>query len=81
MQFPFRPPIFLSGHSTGTGDRCPVSLHHWHTPSDRQTPPAPQVPGVNLDEYSDMLVKRFSNPYIKDKVPLSRALGVVAITF
>jgi len=31
-------------------------------------PCIPEVPGVNLDEYSDMLVKRFSNPYIKDKV-------------
>lgn len=32
------------------------------------TPTIPNVPGVNLDEYKDKLIERFSNPAISDQV-------------
>ena len=32
------------------------------------TPSVPDVPGVNLDEYKDKLIERFSNPAISDQV-------------
>lgn len=33
---------------------------------EEQTPTVPPVPGVDMVEYKKQLVKRFSNPYIKD---------------
>ena len=32
------------------------------------TPTLPDVPGINLDEYKDTLIKRFANPAISDQV-------------
>ncbi len=32
------------------------------------TPSIPEVPGINLDEYKDKLISRFSNPSISDQV-------------
>lgn len=32
------------------------------------TPTIPEVPGVDLEEYKKQLVKRFSNPFIKDSL-------------
>lgn len=32
------------------------------------TPTVPEVPGINLDEYKDKLIERFSNPAISDQV-------------
>ncbi len=32
------------------------------------TPILPEVPGIDLDEYKQILIERFSNPHIKDNV-------------
>lgn len=32
------------------------------------TPSVPNVPGINLDDYKDILIDRFSNPSIRDQV-------------
>jgi mannitol 2-dehydrogenase len=37
---------------------------------DREgTPTLPPVPGVDLDEYKDTLLERFSNPGVRDTIP------------
>ena len=41
----------------------------WQMMQDEVKPLLPEIPGVNIDEYCNTLIERFSNPTIMDQLP------------